>query len=51
MACSGCGQKAAQAVQYQFTSPQGKVTVYRTEIEARAAVIRQGGGTVMTVPK
>lgn len=44
MACN-CGKTAAQ-LEFVFTAPSGAVTVYKTEIEAKAARIRQGGGTI-----
>ena len=43
MAC-GCTQKNG-AKSFVYTSPDGKTTTYRTEVEARAAQIRSGGGT------
>jgi hypothetical protein len=49
MGCN-CGKKAEQFA-YRYTSPAGIVTTFRTEIEAKAAVIRQGGGTWQAVPK
>lgn len=39
-----CGSKTAQKVNYIYTTPQGRQVTYRTEIEAKAAQIRAGGG-------
>ena len=48
MGCN-CGKSSAKQ---EFVYQNGKVTkVYRTEVEARAAVIRNNGGTVTTRPK
>lgn len=44
MPCN-CGKKNA-AVKWVYTSPSGQTTTYNTEVEAKAAQIRQGGGTV-----
>lgn len=38
MGCNCHGTKVAQ--NYQYTSPDGKRTTYRTEVEAQAAVIK-----------
>lgn len=47
----GCGcNKQSQALQnYVYTSPSGQSKTYRSEIEARAAQIRNGGGTYVAV--
>jgi hypothetical protein len=37
-----CGKTKAQQ-SYEYTDPKGTKKVYRTEIEAKAAVIRSGG--------
>lgn len=37
--CGGQGQPSA----WVHTAPSGQTTTYRTEVEARAAQIRQGG--------
>jgi len=37
-----CGKTAA-AKKFVYTAPDGQIKVYPTEIEAKAAVIRQGG--------
>lgn len=43
MGCN-CGKpKTQQEFVYQF---RGTMKIYKTEVEARAAVIRNGGGTV-----
>jgi hypothetical protein len=49
MGC-GCGKSAQQKFNYRYTSPQGGTTTYKSEIEARAAQIRQNGGTYKAVP-
>lgn len=43
MAPCNCGKKASVSYTYIHVSSVGKQTSYRTEIEARAAVIREGG--------
>lgn len=51
MGC-GCGaNQNGQTYTYVYTSPTGSTTTYRSEIEARAAIIRNGGGTFSAVPK
>lgn len=50
MACN-CGKTGQADTAYQFTAPDGGSKVYRTEVEANAAKIRAGGGTVQTVTK
>lgn len=50
----GCGcNKGTSASQlaYKFTAPDGKVTTFNTEVEARAAKIKAGGGHYTPVPK
>lgn len=42
MAC-GCGGGKAQVVSYKHVSPTGKITVTRSQVEARARQIREGG--------
>lgn len=43
----GCNCTKKQGTQsYIYTDPKGRQTVYRTEVEARAAQIRQGGGSI-----
>ena len=49
MGCN-CGKKAS-STEYRYTAPSGSTTVYKTEIEAKAAKIRQGGGTITPVAK
>lgn len=49
MGCN-CG-KGGKVSSYVYTAPNGKTTPYRTEIEAQAAKIRNGGGTYTTVTK
>jgi len=36
--------------QFVYTDKAGATKVYKTEVEARAAVIRSGGGTYRAVP-
>lgn len=51
MGC-GCGGSKTVESSYRYTSPDGsKVTVFRTEIEAKAAVVRNSGGTYSAVPR
>jgi len=47
MSPCNCGKKASN-LKYLFTAPDGSSKVYNTEIEARAAKIRAGGGTITT---
>lgn len=47
MPCN-CGNKNKKQ-SYVYTGPDGKTKTYPTEIEARAAVIRNGGGTYKAV--
>lgn len=48
----GCNcSKKADAVQYVYTAPSGTTKTYAKEIEARAAQIRNGGGTYQMVAK
>jgi hypothetical protein len=50
MGCN-CG-KAKRDQLFVYVNPTTKVkTTYRTEVEARAAQIRQGGGTYSAVPR
>lgn len=52
MGCN-CGQKKMtnnKAV-FVYTSLKGKSTTYNTEVEAKAAQIRQGGGHIRTVTR
>lgn len=41
MACACQGNQAAKT--YVYTAPNGSTKTYKTEVEARAAVIRGGG--------
>lgn len=45
MPCN-CGKKRTAKQQYVYTSPTGQTTTYNTEVEAKAAKIRAGGGEV-----
>lgn len=49
MPCN-CGSKGG-AVTYLYTAPDGTSKYYNTEIEAAAAKVRNGGGTVTAVAK
>lgn len=47
----GCNcSKATNQQAFQYVAPDGTVTVYTSEVQARAAQIRQGGGTYQAVP-
>ena len=54
MPCN-CGQGRASGkdtnVKYVVVSPTGRQQTYQTEIEARAALTRLGGGAIQKVPK
>lgn len=43
MGCN-CGKKNGQSSQYVYISATGQRATYNTEVEARAAQIRAGGG-------
>ena len=47
MACGCRGKNGAKA--FVYTSPTQEQITYRTEIEAKAAVIRNGGGSYTAV--
>lgn len=49
MGC-GCGGKAGSNV-WVYTAPMGGTTTYNTEIEAKAAEIRNGGGFITMKPR
>lgn len=49
MGCN-CGKKTSNLA-YEAVLANGTKKVYRTEVEARAAVIRSGGGYVNAVAK
>lgn len=42
MACGKCGSRKARPT-YLHTAPDGKKTVYSSEVEANAAKARKGG--------
>lgn len=45
----GCNcSKKASATQFIYVAPSGKKTVHKTEIEAKAAQVRAGGGGSIT---
>lgn len=46
MARCNCGKKNRQPVQFAFTDTSGNTTLFNTEVEAKAAKIRAGGGEV-----
>ena len=50
LACN-CGSKNQTIYTYVYTDPQGGSKTYRTEVEARAAQIRNQGGTIQTVQR
>lgn len=48
----GCNcNRGGASTSYVYTDPKGKKITYRTEIEAQAAKIRNGGGSYSTVTK
>ena len=47
MPCNCQGNKTRPLV-FVYTSPTGEQKIYKTEVEARAAVIRNSGGRVDT---
>lgn len=47
MGCN-CGSKASGQA-WLYTAPSGQQTKYKTEIEAKAAQIRNGGGQITVV--
>ena len=49
MGCN-CGKSKTVKENFVFVSPDGKRTTYKSEIEARAAKIRSGGGSYQAVP-
>jgi hypothetical protein len=49
MGC-GCGKTSTPAQAFVYTSPQGKQTTYTSQVQAQAAVIRNGGGEWKAVP-
>lgn len=49
MGCN-CGKKKG-SVTYTHTSPTGVTKTYNTEVEAKAAKIRAGGGEVKAVSR
>lgn len=49
MGCN-CGKPSAPK-EFRYVSPTGEVKVYRTEVEAQAAKIRNGGGKYDAVAK
>jgi len=50
MGCN-CGNKTEPKQSFLFTAPDGKKTTYTSEVQARAAQIRSGGGTYQPVPR
>jgi hypothetical protein len=50
MPCN-CGKSTKVAQNFVYTSPTGAKTIYRTEVEARAAQIRAGGGTYVATAR
>ena len=47
MGCNCGGNKTLKT--YVYTSPDNKKTTYKTQMEAQAAVIRNNGGSFVTV--
>lgn len=45
MPCS-CGKKKSAASSYEVTLPDGSKRVFSSELQAKAAMIRAGGGTI-----
>lgn len=50
MAC-GCQQAKTPQFNYVFVAPNGTQKTYTSEVQARAAQIRAGGGTYQAVPR
>lgn len=48
MGCN-CGQKTSPKMNFVYVSPKGEKKVYKSEVEARAAQIRNGGGSYNAV--
>lgn len=48
MGCN-CGGAKQRNVNYLYTSPTGDRKTYNTQVEARAAQIRNKGGTIQEV--
>jgi hypothetical protein len=48
MGCN-CGKKNGQPSAFVYTDPKGVTKTYKSEVEARAAQIRNGGGTYQAV--
>jgi len=48
MGCNCGGAKTVSNTRWVYTSPSGQQKVYKTEVEAKAAKIRGGGGTITT---
>lgn len=51
MGCNCNGRNNGKTSSYVYKSPDGKTTTYRTEIEAQAARIRNGGGSYSVLTK
>lgn len=52
MGCNCGASKAKAKLNYEYAHPKtGTTTVYKSEIEARAAQIRNGGGTYKAVAR
>jgi len=47
MGCN-CGGNRRTNIKFVYIAPNGMKTVYNTEIEAKAAKIRNGGGSITT---
>ena len=50
MACN-CGKNKSTGQVFVYVGPNGKSITYNSEVQARAAQIRNGGGTYTAVAK
>lgn len=50
MACGSCGAKNREYA-YRYVSPTGSTTTYSSEVQAKAAVIKNKGGRYTKVAK
>jgi t-SNARE complex subunit (syntaxin) len=50
MGCN-CGGAKTASQQFLYTSPKGESKVYTSEVQARAAQIRNGGGQITVQAK
>lgn len=47
----GCGCSKAKGSNYLFTDPTGQQQVFTSEVQAKVAKIKAGGGSITTIPK